>query len=348
MEKTTVPTVVGGKIKYRLRRHYVSGSLAKFRGRLLLHPAPLADRPIRSRKDVAEFMEPVTKARPRGFNFTKLTELVKETSIGPIVAEPFLNKQEMHLYDILVVEEDEMSRLIMGMVLKRNFLTYKFAHTPQEAAEKFLNDEFRLMIVGLDDPAIRDKGLQEIFKRTQVPVLGMSAHAAASHIPTSLMRMGFREMLGKPYHENDLLKLIHKYMKNDKPTEELSANGGAGDQFNLEQLNRIGSNDREFMVKMLEKFVISASECSEALAAAAPARDWKALKGAAHKSIPSYSLMGLSQLMNDLAFIDQHAGEEARAGEVIEKAHSVEKRNEKVIADVNAHIAKLKEEMTTG
>ena len=347
MEKIASHNPVKERASLRLCKYITKTLHRRFKGRFLLHPAPMPIHPLMQHNDVADLRDFVTRFALRGFNFTKLTEIVKETSTGPLFAEPFLDRQDMSIYDILIIEEDEMSRLLMGLVLKRNFLTYKFAHTPQEATDKFSHDRFRLMVVGVDDPDISQKGLQDLLKRNRMPVVALSANPSAPHVPASVLRFGFREMLAKPYTESSLMQLIHNHMIKDPLNDERTSGDSSGDKFNLEQLNRIGSNDRDFLIKMLEKFVISASECSEALGAAAPARDWKSLKGAAHKSIPSYSLMGLHAMMRDLEFIDQHANEPEQQDAVIEKAASVEARNMQVINDVNAHIAKLKEETTT-
>lgn len=348
MEKIAYNTPRAVANNIRLCKYFTKTLHPRFRGRALLHPAPVRMRYLVHQNDVADLADFVTRLAPRGVNFTKLTEIVKETSTErPHFAEPFFDRQAMGLYDILIIEEDEMSRLLMGMVLKRNFLTHKFAHTPQEAADKYAHDRFRLLVVGVDDPDIGQKGLQDLLKRNRTPVVAMSANLPSPHIPASLMRLGFREMLAKPYSENSLMQLIHNHMIKDPVNDERASEGAGADKFNLEQLNRIGSNDRDFLIKMLEKFVISASECSEALGAAAPARDWKALKAAAHKSIPSYSLMGLHAMMRDLEYIDQHANTPEHQDAVIERAASVEARNKQVIGDVNAHIAKLKEETTT-
>lgn len=325
----------------RLRKHFISTEQKLFRGRLLLQPAVL--KPLQNH--VWDFPNHVKAGAFREINFTKLIEIVKETSIGPIIAEPFLNKQEMHLYDILVVEEDEMSRLIMGMLLRRNYLTFKFAYTPEEAVEKFLGDQFHLIVIGVDNPEIVNKGLTDLLARTRIPALALCTDPGKEEIP-AILQSGFRDLLSKPYSEQDLLKLIHNHMKNDTPPKkEVLENGSGADAetFNLDQLNRIGNNDRGFIIKMLDKFIISATECSEALRAAIPARDWKAMKAAAHKSIPSFSLMGLNGLMHDLEYIDQHAGEPEQENEVLDRARKAEEKNKKVIADVNAHIRELKD-----
>ncbi len=111
--------------------------------------------------------------------------------------------------------------------------------------------------------------------------------------------------------------------------------------FSLEQLNRIGNNDKNFIIKMLEKFLVSVSECTDTIAPALSQNDWSKIKIAAHKSMPSYSIMGLTELAKDLAYIEKYAGNKEYHREVFELINLIEKKNKKLIQDIKNYLKAL-------
>src|ERR1700757_1289082 len=126
----------------------------------------------------------------------------------------------------------------------------------------------------------------------------------------------------------------------EKSTEPLNRNSK---MFDLEQLNRIGNNDKVFTAKMLEKFIQSATECSETMAMGLSLNDRKKIKTAAHKSIPSYSLLGLNGFVKDLAYIENYADNPLHHKEVDELIKIVEQKNQEIIRDIWDYVNKLKQ-----
>lgn len=131
-----------------------------------------------------------------------------------------------------------------------------------------------------------------------------------------------------------------KNNKEEKKKEVLHYNSNS---FSLEQLNRIGNNDRMFTISMLEKFINSASECSETMIYALSINDWNKIKIAAHKSIPSYSLMGLTSLVKDLVYIENYSGLSQHDSEIRELVKTVEVKNNEIIYEIRNCINDLKQ-----
>lgn len=75
--------------------------------------------------------------------------------------------------------------------------------------------------------------------------------------------------------------------------------------YNVEQLNKIGNNDKQFLLEMLQSFIELANECSESLLSATQKEDWLKVKTIAHKNIPSYSILGLNDLVEILKEIER-------------------------------------------
>ncbi len=277
----------------------------------------------------------------------KLETLENTTATAPEKAGKGILPGSTHtkkkqMQSVLIYDNDEMSRLLIGYILESNFIPYRVAGNIAEAKEKLEHENFGLLIVAVNDAESMDPYLAGLTKRKLPPVIAL----IWGNEKTRYTERGFNGVLSMPYSEEDLIELIFTYMKNDTNDHQkegkLSSNGKT-DSFSLEQLKRIGNNDKEFILRMLEKFVQSAHECGESLTAALPQNDWNKLRTAAHKSIPSYSLMGLNNLVSELELIEARAGQQHYAAEMQQLVRSVEEQNRKIILEARNCIERLKQ-----
>jgi hypothetical protein len=132
-------------------------------------------------------------------------------------------------------------------------------------------------------------------------------------------------------------------MEESKSGKNLKTSVQKSNLFNLDQLNRIGNNDKVFTAKMLEKFIQSATECSDTMSLALSLNDWKKIRIAAHKSIPSYSLMGLTGFVKDLAYIENYAENPLHNKEVHDLIKIVEHKNKEIMRDIWDCLNELKQ-----
>jgi len=248
--------------------------------------------------------------------------------------------------NIFVYEDDVLSRLLIDFLLKKNGVRTETPHTLKDAKEKFAKGRFHLVILGINFPGA-EKHLHELLetaKKDRLSVLATTLSNDKNEIQRYL-EAGFDGVLTKPYYEQDLLTLINLHMKDQLQEDEQKSPVPVPPPttFNVEQLKKIGNNDEEFVIRMLEKFLQSATECSENLMAALPESNWARIKTAAHKNIPSYSLMGAGEMVKDLEFIETNAEVSTYTKEVADRVRLIEARNREIIREVTAYIAYLKQ-----
>ena len=108
--------------------------------------------------------------------------------------------------------------------------------------------------------------------------------------------------------------------------------------FNVEELNRIGNNDESFNRMMLDKFASAVSECSSIMMDALANADWKRIKTMAHKSIPSYSIMGLEEIVADLKYIESYADVINENYGIPDLVKLVDSKNKKVLSEIKDYL----------
>ncbi|HWY39082.1 MAG TPA: response regulator, partial [Bacteroidia bacterium] len=256
--------------------------------------------------------------------------------------------------NLLVVDDDEMSMLLLSTILEKNGIPHKTAVDGKDAILKIKTNNFDLILTDVNMPEISGLDLlkqvkKNTGKKTPVPVIAITANINKNDVE-KYKQSGFDAVLLKPYLEEDLLKLIYKYAHVEATEKKngISSNGHRPAQeketsFSLDQLNRISNGSEEFIIKMLEKFIVSAGECSENMEGAMAAKDWARLRTAAHKSIPSYSMMGLKDLTEKLQFIELNSRTGQEHEEIPGMVSFISEKNKKIISDIEQYLAVIAE-----
>lgn len=240
---------------------------------------------------------------------------------------------------ILVYEEDEMSRLLIGYILYHSNISFQIALSGAELREKLGKKMFNLVIAGING---NEPDLSAVFKKN-IPVLVVTASSGDKEIKHYL-ESGCEYVLAEPFEEKIFIQLIRTHMKNPSNNPEINATERDRiPSFSLEPLQKVCKNDNAFVLKMLDKFKISVQECTDGLQTG----DATKIRAAAHKSIPSYSIMGLDPVMRDLAFIEHHIENEADKDQVNTLIRSVLERNQDILHDADIYISQLKQKVST-
>lgn len=108
--------------------------------------------------------------------------------------------------------------------------------------------------------------------------------------------------------------------------------------FSLDQLNKIGNNNEEFNHKMIEQFILSAVESSKNMLSALEESNWVKLKSAAHKGIPSYAIMDLSELVKFMKKIELNAESDSERENVKELVKLFDQENQAVINEMGTYL----------
>jgi signal transduction histidine kinase/CheY-like chemotaxis protein len=132
---------------------------------------------------------------------------------------------------ILLVEDNEKSRLVIRTFLKQTPYAIDTAEDGEIAVEKFKADQYDLVIMDIEMPVmdgytatakIRQWETENRVKAT--PIIALTAHALVEHAHKSIAA-GCNSHLAKPVKKEDLLAAIRKYAHEGKPTPPNPSNG---------------------------------------------------------------------------------------------------------------------------
>ncbi|MES2567770.1 MAG: response regulator [Bacteroidota bacterium] len=267
--------------------------------------------------------------------FTK----VKVKTMAPEPLSSFINiTLKKDKKDLLVAESDEVSIIVIKALLERHNLAFELTTNEDEAISALEKNHFHIALIGINNiELIWENLVKKIWaENAESPktfIFALTNNNINITIPDYLNN-NFDKILIKPYKEIEIIKLIRKYKKLI-PKRKSPLNNHT---FNLEQLRKISNSD-VFINKMLEKFIQSAQECSETLNSAFQKNDIDGLKKAAHKDIPSYSILGLKDLTDFLIFIENN-NFSVDDLQMKNKLLDFDKRNSAIILEIKNYLSK--------
>ena len=120
---------------------------------------------------------------------------------------------------VLIVEDYEANRMLLGIILDNAGLTYEMATDGLEAIEKFKNGTFDIILMDENMPnmggmeAMREiVKLEEAENRPHTPIVSLTANAVQGD-RERFLKAGFDDYISKPVEPENLLALISRLLQ---------------------------------------------------------------------------------------------------------------------------------------
>ncbi len=91
---------------------------------------------------------------------------------------------------------------------------------------------------------------------------------------------------------------------------DMSGSGQAKKHTNLSYLKDLSRGDNNFILEMISVFLTQTPEAINSLKTHLNNKDWKGVRGVAHKMKPSMTFMGMNELESVIASIEDYAAKE--------------------------------------
>lgn len=219
---------------------------------------------------------------------------------------------------VLLVEDNEVSRLVASSFLEAMGHTVTLASDGQQAIEAVKASDFDLVLMDISMPRMsgieatrRIRGLADETKR-RVPIIAMSAHVFRTEIDEHL-KAGMNAFIGKPISPERLERVMADVLLGQASDEEPSPPAHSAPAADLPWLARDAFAEdmqvlgAERMQHLLQVFLKATPDRVEALARAVDAMDHEAIAFAAHGLKSSATSLGLLRLAGRLEAIETAA-----------------------------------------
>jgi PAS domain S-box-containing protein len=203
---------------------------------------------------------------------------------------------------ILVVEDIPLNQLLMRTLLEEFGFDMDIAGNGKIALEKLESNTYDIILMDLQMPEMNGFETTAYIRtklNSQIPIIALTADVTTVDIE-KCMAAGMNDYISKPIDDKLLYKKLIKHLKKTGRKEEASP-APAKDilpekpfYVDLDHLTRRTRSNPALLAEMISLYLEQTPVLINELKQGLKDQDWKLLQAAAHKMIPSFSIMGIS------------------------------------------------------
>jgi CheY-like chemotaxis protein/HPt (histidine-containing phosphotransfer) domain-containing protein/anti-sigma regulatory factor (Ser/Thr protein kinase) len=198
---------------------------------------------------------------------------------------------------ILLVEDNEMNRVVAETILNQYGATISEAVNGMEAVDALRNHRYDIVLMDIQMPVMDGIEATRHIRNdlhSTIPIIALTANAVKGEMEKCI-QAGMNDYLSKPFEEEDLIRLIAKWLGREAHFDPAKTIKVADTPlYDLCKLKQITRGDEKFIVKMLQLFINETMAGIASLEQAFDAKDLKQVKFLAHRMKSSLSNLNVS------------------------------------------------------
>ena len=241
------------------------------------------------------------------FSFTlsfKKTKALVDQDLELVMMDP-----EIKSLRILVVEDIALNQLLMKTLLDDFEFECDIASNGKIAIEKLQNNNYDIILMDLQMPEMNGFEATEFIRKNinpTIPIIALTADVTTADL-AKCKAVGMNDYIAKPVDEKLLYSKIVGLVKKPE-TGKVHDNNLLGNGIDkklkcidLNYLLRRTKANPVLMKEMISLYLKQTPPLIVAMKKGLVDKDWKSLHAAAHKMIPSFSIMGMSVDFENMA-----------------------------------------------
>jgi CheY-like chemotaxis protein len=206
---------------------------------------------------------------------------------------------------VLIVEDNPINRLYLENLLRKWGLEYKSAQDGIEALQKLEQLPFDLILMDIRMPMM--DGYETTLRlrnnsnnlNQEVPIIALTASTQPEE-KVRAIEAGMNTLLSKPFTPEQLIELFQQFF----PGFSIATYSNILDR---DALNEIYAGDNAYWREMATLFLKTMPSELQILENEAQEKNWIGFKAQAHKLKPSFTMVGLTQLGQQLGKMEELA-----------------------------------------
>jgi len=233
-----------------------------------------------------------------------------EVEIETIDVDP-----EMKDIKVLVVEDIALNQLLMKTLLDDYGFECDFAGNGRVAIEKLENNTYDIILMDLQMPEMNGFEAAEHIRyhlNLKVPIIALTADVTTADL-RKCKAAGMNAYISKPVNEKLLYAKIIELIKKRIPVNEPEK----PKCIDLTYLSNRTKANPELMKEMIRLYLDQTPVLIGIIKQSLADKDWDSMHSAAHKMIPSFSIVGIHQDFENLGKkIQEYAGSQQHLDEI--------------------------------
>ncbi len=264
--------------------------------------------------DMMEGTIALDSAVDKGSTFTVRVPLRIATEPLKPKAKPEVpeNTDALNGLSVLLVEDNEINRLIVRQMLQSQGAAVTEAHNGQEAVDRVHEQQYAAILMDVSMPVMNGVDATEIIRQAdtpnkQAPIIGLTAHALADE-QAKFLAAGMDMCLNKPVSQADLVGALVSVVTQDGSPGQNRPETAPNDLIDAHIFGDLKSVFKpEKLQKLVEDFEAEISGLLAAIPDLMNAEDLSDLATHTHKSIGSAGMIGTLGFQRQLRALEQAA-----------------------------------------
>lgn len=269
-----------------------------------------------------------------GSIFSFLLRFNKTQGITPVEDEIVVTNQMINTLNVLVVEDIALNQLLMKTLLDDFKFGCDIASNGRIALEKLKKNSYDIILMDLQMPEMNGFEATAYIRnemKLSIPIIALTADVTTVD-KEKCKAVGMNDYIAKPVDEKILfakiVSLVNKYQAEQEQTGNIEKNAKRFKFIDLGYLYKRTKSNTSLIIEMITLYLEQTPPLIEAMKSSLVNEDWEMLQAAAHKIIPSFSIMGISSDFEEIAKkVQEHAVKQQQKieieGLVIELEHAL-------------------------
>lgn len=209
--------------------------------------------------------------------------------------------EKVHKAKVLVVEDIALNQLLMKTLLDDFGFEHDIADNGRIAIEKLQKKSYDIILMDLHMPEMNGFEATEYIRgkmNSQIPIIALTADVTTADL-TKCTAVGMNDYISKPLDEKLLYNKIIKLLKDSETDGPLPLK--KPEYVDLTSLKSRTKGNPELMIEMIELYIEQTPPLIKQMKQGVLDKDWGPVYSAAHKIIPSFSIMGMHQDFEETA-----------------------------------------------
>jgi CheY-like chemotaxis protein len=204
---------------------------------------------------------------------------------------------------VLVVEDIALNQLLMKTLLDDFGFEHDIADNGRIAIEKLQKKSYDIILMDLHMPEMNGFEATEYIRNkmnSQIPIIALTADVTTADLK-KCTAVGMNDYISKPLDEKLLYNKIVDLLKKTILRQDTTLTAGRSKYVDLTYLNKRTKNNPELMMEMIALYLKQTPPLINQMKQGSHDKDWDSVYAAAHKLIPSFSIMGIDKNFEAIA-----------------------------------------------
>ncbi len=220
--------------------------------------------------------------------------------------------EELKKYRILVIEDDEITALLLSMLFKNAGINGDIVKTGYDALQLIENKLYNIIFTDIQMPEMSGIVLLNAIRNHKkdsvrnLPVVALTANILAKN---SLLEQGFNAFLSKPFKDSEFYYSIYSVINNGK--EDVCLQKGnkiempKSSSYSFDDVLQFSGNDEQALILIVKAFIENSEKTIQEIRIFVEKQDIEGISARAHRLLPSFRQFHFHEVIMDMEKLER-------------------------------------------